>query len=104
MCGLSIVKGVDDSDFTMGESLLLAQSVDDAEKQQLVVFVEPLHACQSLLYQLRVRRGFIEKFTRTHAEIVAYCQKFLHRWQCLAGGDIVDISSAMSQIIAHLIF
>lgn len=70
---------------------------------QLISIIELLHPLNSLSYQLGVRNAVIEELRRRYAEVVAYCKQFRQRRQGLTRRNIVDISTAMTKIIAHLI-
>ena len=45
----------------------------------------------------------IEELNRRNAEILTDGKELRHGWQCLSGGNIVDIAPAMPKIIAHFI-
>nr|DAU79139.1 MAG TPA: hypothetical protein [Inoviridae sp.] len=48
--------------------------------------------------------GFIEELAWCNIKIVTDLKKFCHRWQRFARGYVINIASAMPEIITHLIF
>ena len=58
----------------------------------------------SCLQKRRVFLGFIEELAWCDIKIVTDLKELCHRWQRFAGGYVINIASAVSEIITHLIF
>ena len=56
------------------------------------------------LQKRRIFLGFIEELAWCNIKIVTDLKKFCHRWQRFARGYVINIASAMPEIITHLIF
>lgn len=79
-------------------------TVDDAEEHQHVILIQLAHPLQGLLDQLRVLGGLVEKLLGGDFQIVTDGKELLHGRQGFSGGDVVNVSTAVAQVIAHLVF
>ena len=86
------------------ECSIFIQPTDIAYDQHEIIIVQFPKLLYCGLKQGRVLGRIIEELTWCDSKVVADLQKFCHGWQRLAGGNVVDIAAAMSQVIAHLIF
>ena len=83
---------------------LFQQPVDKTEEHKKVILIQLLHTRDCLLNQFGILRILIEKLLRCKFKVIADGEKFLHRGQSLARGDIINITSAVPEVIAHLVF
>lgn len=79
-------------------------SVDETKKHKDVAFVKLLHSRDSLLDEFWILRSCIEKFLGSNAQVLTNGEKFFHGRKRFPRGNIVDVASAVAQIVAHLIF
>ena len=82
---------------------ILAHAPDQTQQKQQIGFAQLLKASNGLLNQFGVMDAFIKEQLGAQVKIVANGKEFLQGWQRLAGGNVVHIPSAVTQVIAHLI-
>ena len=82
----------------------LLQAVYVVQDKQQVAVVKGFQAIQRFLNELRVAQTVIEELLRADTEVVADGEELPHWRQALAGGNVVDVAPAVSQVIAHLVF
>ena len=86
------------------EWLIFIQPTDITYDKHEIIIVQFPELLNSGLKQCRVLGRIIKELTGRNPKVVANLQKLCHRRQRLAGGNVVNIAAAMSQVIAHLIF
>ena len=74
-----------------------------AKDHQNIAVVELTQPVGGFSYELGIFLAVVKKFVRSDAEIIAYREKLLHRRKRLAGRNVINIASAVPQVIAHLI-
>ena len=84
--------------------LFFLQAVDKPQQHQHIAFIQLLHPIQGLLDQLRILLRLIKKFLGGHIQILTDGKELLHGRQSLPGRDIINVSPAVAQVIAHLVF
>lgn len=84
--------------------LFLQQPFGKALYEALILAAELRHKLGKLTAELRVLNALAEKLGRRYAEVVADGKQLRHRGQALAGGDVVDIAPAVTEVVAHFIF
>lgn len=83
--------------------LFLQQPFGKALYEALILAAELRHKLGKLTAELRVLNALAEKLGRRYAEVVADGKQLRHRGQALAGGDVVDIAPAVTEVVAHFI-
>lgn len=83
---------------------IFIQPTDITYDKHEIIIVQFPELLNSGLKQCRVLGRIIKELTGRNPKVVADLQKLRHGRQRLAGGNVVDVATAMSQIIAHLIF
>lgn len=83
---------------------IFIQPTDITYDKHEIIIVQFPELLNGGLKQGWVLRRIIKELTGRNFKVVADLQKFSHGRQRLAGGNVVDIAAAMSQVIAHLIF
>ena len=82
----------------------ITQSVDKTQKHEHIALVQVLHAEKSFLHQLGMLGIAVEKLLRCDLQIIADGKKLLHRRERFTRRDVVDISSALAEVVAHFVF
>ena len=81
----------------------ITQSVDKTQKEEHIALVQVLHAQKSFLHQLRMLGIAVEKLLRGDLKIITDGKKLLHRRERFTRRDVVDISPALAEVVAHFI-
>ena len=84
--------------------LFFLQSVDDVQHQLNITVVQIVQTVQSFLDHFGIFLIFIEKAHGRDLKIITDCHKFCHGGQGLAGRNVIDVSTAMPQVVAHFVF
>ena len=84
--------------------LFFCQTTDMTDNQHHIIIVKFSEFINRTLKQCRVFNRIIKELARRNSKVIAYLKELCHRRQGLAGGYVVNITSAMTEIITHLIF
>lgn len=85
-------------------ALFFSKSVDETQQHQQIILAELFEAGEGFLDQLGVPGAVVKELLGSDLKVIADGQKLLHGRQRLAGGNVVDISPAVPEVVAHLIF
>ena len=86
------------------QSSVPCQSANIADNKHKIIIAQLLQLLDRRLQQCRIVNWCIKKLTRRYTEIIAYLQKFCQRRERLARWNVINITPAMTEVIAHLIF